>query len=77
MSKQQTAVEWLIQELRPSIKLQQKYIDELKTKANKMFEQQVIDFTDNYILECLTCSYNGDPTSLKETEDYYNETFGE
>jgi hypothetical protein len=63
MSKQQTAVEWLIQELTPSIKLQQKYIDELETKANKMFEQQIIE----------ACNY-GDFEELLG-EKYYNETF--
>lgn len=30
MNNQQTAVEWLIDELMPSIALQTKYIDELK-----------------------------------------------
>ena len=35
----QTAVEWVIEQLTPSISLQQKHIDDLKEKANKMFEQ--------------------------------------
>ena len=36
MNKQQTAVEWLIDELMPSIALQTKYIDELKEQAKEM-----------------------------------------
>lgn len=38
-----TAVEWLIEELMPSIALQSKYIEELKEQANKIFEQQILD----------------------------------
>jgi hypothetical protein len=42
----QTAVEWLIEQLTPSISLQQKHIDELKDKAKEMERlQSVDDFT--------------------------------
>jgi len=37
-----TSIEWLIEELTPSIALQQKYIDELKEKAKKMHKQEVM-----------------------------------
>lgn len=36
----QTAVEWLIDQLTPSISLQQKYIDELKNQAKEMEKEQ-------------------------------------
>ena len=72
----QTAVEWLVEQLYPALKLNSKLIDDFVEEAKAMEKQQTIDFTDNYILECLTCSYNGEPTSLKETEEYYKETFG-
>ena len=39
MSKQ-TAVEWLIDQLTPSISLQQKHIDELKNQAKEMEKLQ-------------------------------------
>jgi hypothetical protein len=39
----QTAVEWLIEQLTPSISLQQKHIDEFKAKAKEMEKQQIID----------------------------------
>jgi FtsZ-binding cell division protein ZapB len=35
-----TAVEWLIEQLTPSISLQQKHIDELKEKAKQMEKEQ-------------------------------------
>jgi hypothetical protein len=38
-----TSIEWLIEELTPSIALQQKYIDELKEKAKKMHKQEVMN----------------------------------
>jgi predicted RNase H-like nuclease (RuvC/YqgF family) len=40
MENKQTAVEWLIEQLTPSISLQQKHIDELKKKAKQMEKQQ-------------------------------------
>jgi hypothetical protein len=42
MSKQ-TAVEWLIEQLTPSISLQQKYIDELLEQAKAMEKKQIED----------------------------------
>jgi hypothetical protein len=68
------ATEWLFKQLWDTPKDKLTWYALLK-EANEMHEQQTIDFTDNYILECLTCSYNGEPTSLKETEQYYNETY--
>lgn len=45
----ETAVDWLIEQLTPSIKLQQKHIDELKQKAKSMEREQVIKFTNDYL----------------------------
>lgn len=39
----QTAVDWLIEELTPSISLQQKHIDDLKEKAKEMEKEQQIE----------------------------------
>jgi FtsZ-binding cell division protein ZapB len=65
----QTAVDWLIEQLTPSISLQQKHIDELKEKAKEMEKQQIIDAHNdghNYYEE------NG-----IDAEQYYNQTFKE
>jgi hypothetical protein len=64
MSKQ-TAVEWLIKELTPSITLQQKYIDELETKAKEMEKQNAVQFAIDWW---------GDDSDLSAKE-YYNQTF--
>jgi hypothetical protein len=42
-NKKQTAVDWLIEQLTPSISLQLKYIDELKDKAKEMEKNQIIN----------------------------------
>ena len=45
----ETAVDWLIEHLTPSIKLQQKYIDELKQKAKSIEREKAIKFTNDYL----------------------------
>jgi hypothetical protein len=63
-----TSIEWLIEELTPSIALQQKYIDELKDKAKKMHQQEIEN-----------AYWDGGqdiPMSEKSCEKYYQETFG-
>jgi hypothetical protein len=41
--KQVTAVEWLVEQLAPSVSLQQKYIDELLEQAKAMEKEQIED----------------------------------
>jgi hypothetical protein len=60
--KKETAVEWLIQQLTPSISLQKKHIDELEEQAKEMHKQEIIDAYNN-----------GEDRSA---ELYYNETYG-
>jgi hypothetical protein len=66
MSKQ-TAVEWLVEQLAPSVSLQQKYIDELLEQAKAMEKEQIIDAYSN----------NGwnDEDQRANAELYYNEQF--
>jgi hypothetical protein len=66
-----TSIEWLIEELTPSIALQQKYIDELKEKAKEMHKQEIIDAWK-------MGRYDSDEIVMTETfyaEQYYNQTF--
>jgi len=37
----QTAVEWIVEQLAPSVSLQQKYIDELLDQAKAMEKEQI------------------------------------
>jgi len=70
-TKQQTAVEWLIEQLSPSISLQQKYINEFKEQANKMFEQQIIDAYKEGCFDNIL----DEKTDKIRAEQYYSETF--
>lgn len=64
----QTAVEWLIEQLTPSISLQQKHIDDLKEQAKEMEKQ---DIMDAWKLGNLS-TYLGKSTTA---EKYYNNNF--
>jgi hypothetical protein len=66
--KKDSAVEWLIEQLTPSISLQQKHIDELKEKAKEMEKEQIIKA---YWSSYKEGQYSGDKTA----DEYYNETF--
>jgi FtsZ-binding cell division protein ZapB len=64
----QTAVEWLIEQLTPSISLQQKHIDELKEKAKAMEKEQIKRAFEFGVAD----AYN---FIEDEAEQYYNETY--
>ena len=61
-----TAVEWIVEQLTPSISLQQKHIDNLKNEAKEMERVQIIK------------AFNEGTFATDEkitAEQYYNETF--
>jgi hypothetical protein len=60
-----TAIDWLINELRPTICLQQKYVDEIKELAKAKEKQQIID------------AYEFGDTYYVNAEDYYNDNFNQ
>ena len=67
-NKNQTAVEWLIELLHPtiSVRLSNTYIKVLKEKAKAMEKEQIKD-----------AYANGSNDRLKnKVKDYYNETYG-
>jgi hypothetical protein len=66
-----TAIDWLINELRPTICLQQKYVDEIKELAKAKEKQQIIDAYETGVTETLArCNYD-------KGTDYYDETFNQ
>jgi len=67
------SIEWLIEELTPSIALQQKYIDELKEKAKEMHKVEIEDAFQDGKWDWNEHITNG--TESKDLEQYYNETF--
>ena len=74
MSNNQSSVDWLIEQLTPSISLQQKHIDDLKEKAKTMHKKEVknawLSAWKDSMLDPLEDKYY-EP----EAEQYYNETF--
>jgi len=65
----QTAVEWLIEELTPSLELQDGYIDEFKEQAIEMEKQQIIDAFKDGQFDAI------ENEALGQTEKYYEEKF--
>jgi len=87
-NKQQTAVEWFIEELEykgdlretPSIRNIQLNIDtsdymELKVQAKEMEKEQIISF-GNYCIKQIEVSEAGELLMVLKPEDLYNETYG-
>jgi mevalonate pyrophosphate decarboxylase len=68
--KHQTAVEWLVEQLTPSITLRQKYIDEIKEQAKEIEKAQSEKYAD-YVLELF--EKNTNPMSF----NLWNETIGD
>ena len=67
--KQVTAVEWIVEQLAPSVSLQQKYIDELLEQAKAMEKEQIMQSVNDGKLMALGTM------EKKSLEKYYNETF--
>jgi hypothetical protein len=67
---EQTAVEWLVEQLAPSVSLQQKYIDELLEQAKEMEKEQIIDAYDAGLFDG-----SMDDVNDRIYKQYYNETF--
>jgi hypothetical protein len=68
-NKQQTAVDWLIEELTPTITLQQKYIDDIKKQAKEMEKEQMCKFA-------YKCHNHYKVYGDFNIEQYFNETYG-
>ena len=72
----ETAVEWLIEQLTPSISLQQKHIDELKEKAKEMEKEQIIDAYDEGKSDGYKTAREWDEMVIfSNSEQYFNETY--
>lgn len=70
--KKQTAVEWLVEQLTPSISLQQKHIDDLKEQAKEMEQEQIQDAY--YVGDKNGCGCY-DYCTKEDAKDYYNENY--
>jgi hypothetical protein len=71
----QTAVEWLLEQLTPSISLQQKHIDELKEKAKEM---EINQHNETWDVAHQAGRFEGKGIAEKDWqtfETYWEETF--
>ncbi len=72
--RKQTAVEWLVEQLNPtiSIRLSDTYIKELKEKAKAMEKEQIIKAYEEGYDEGLQII-----TKYEGAQEYYTSTFGQ
>jgi len=80
MSKQQTAVEWLLSFIEPSLTSEQKHFFSLVIeRANQMHKEQIkAAYNKGYQdgeIDSLDAK-DGDVEFFEDAEQYYNETFG-
>ena len=81
MESKHTAVDWLIEQLKPSISFQQKHIDDLKEKAKEIEQRQFNKTTEAFIknreqtraLVFENGFLSGFECALKFSENFYNE----
>jgi hypothetical protein len=69
--RKQTAVEWLVEQLTPtiSIRLSDTYIKELKEKAKAMEKEQMDKVSEDWFVE--GCSHMKDNTRIYKSFKYY------
>jgi hypothetical protein len=69
MNKQQTAVSWLLDNLKGQLNIDE--VSNIIAQAKEMEKQKMIKFTNDWY----NCYYMTHP--MKTAEQYYNETYGE
>jgi hypothetical protein len=78
-SNKMTAVEWVLQYLnnvKPNEFCSIEKIKELLEQAKEMEKQQMIDFADNYVDNCVLPNENMAILTLMDVPNYYNEQYG-
>jgi hypothetical protein len=77
---QQTAVEWLVEQLArknnefQALTFYYDHKEEIE-QAKQMEKEQVLKIVDNWKDKCLSGGYDGQVIELKTFEQYYNETY--
>jgi len=70
MEKKQSCIEWLVEQLKPAITLQEKYINEFLQQAKAMHQEEIKEAWND------GCYQSSDFPKTSDAEKYYNETFG-
>lgn len=73
----QTAVEWLVQEVNKiNVSTEARlFINKLKEQAKAMEKEQIIEFTNDYVLTQCNASFEGNVVAELSAEEYYELTF--
>ena len=76
-----TAVEWLKDQLecfgnKHELTISWTTVDDLVEQAKEMHKQEMIDFADNYVDNCVIPNENMAIPTIMDVPNYYNETFG-
>lgn len=80
-NNKQTAVEWLIEQLTPSISLQQKHIDDLKEQAKAMHKEEIKNAQMDMFIHLNNLPYGLEYLEKRQSaedfsQQYYEQTFG-
>ena len=73
--EKQSAVEWLVEELGEYFPHEIGGIHLMVERAKAMEKSQMIDFTDNYVDNCVIPNENMAIPTIKDVEQYYRETY--
>jgi hypothetical protein len=73
MENKQTAVEWLATYLKGITSLN---CDEVIEQAKEMEKEQMIDFADNYVDNCVLPNENMAIPTIMDVPNYYEQTYG-
>jgi|694.fasta_scaffold62358_11 hypothetical protein len=76
---EKTSVEWLVDQMKQresqGLTLSMYELEMFAEQANKMFEKQMCEFTNNYVLTQCGASFEGNVFAEMSTEEYYELTF--
>jgi len=71
----QSSIEWLVEQLKPAITLQEKYINEFLDQAKAMHKEEMDKVAGDFWNEGASYMHDGQ-RKYNSFDDYYNETFG-
>ena len=86
-NKKQTAVDWLIDKIKearsfcddPSMEMEIRHTLEVLIKkgeqAKEMHKEEIIEFTDNYVDNCVIPNENMAIPTIMDVPQYYKETY--
>ena len=74
-NNKQSSVDWLINFFENGVTSREEWL-QAKEQAKAMRKQEMIDFADNYVDNCVIPNENMAIPTIMDVPQYYNETFG-